>query len=279
MSGIRLPLTLSIAGHTILLALLILLAAETRPLPEPPVKSGIEVVLGQSLSEAPTVLAPEAASQPPTPSPITTLPPEETAEPEPAVAAIEPPPAPVPEAPISPPVQTEPAPTSEVAQSESAPLPPRKPVTKKPPKPTMLRPPSRATVPEPAAVPTQLAQAPPAAVGASQNPALQPAAAPPMSAPDFAANYRGMISAWFETHKHYPDAARQRGEEGSVGLRFRVDRFGRVLDYALLTSTGFSDLDAGIDQMMRGAQLPPFPEGMTASQIEVSVTIRFSLTR
>ena len=95
-----------------------------------------------------------------------------------------------------------------------------------------------------------------------------------MPAPDFAANYRGLIRAWFEAHKHYADAARQRGEEGSVGLRFRVDRFGRVLDYALLTSTEYSDLDAGIDQMMRGAQLPPFLAGMTAL-----VTIRFSLTR
>jgi periplasmic protein TonB len=275
----RVPLTLSIAGHTIILALLILFAAETRHRPEPPVKSGIEVVLGQSLSEAQTVLAPEVASQPSAPSPIATLPAEGTAEPEAAVAAIEPSPAPVPEIPISPPVQTEPAPTSEVTQNEPAPLPPRKPVTKQPPKPIMRRPPPRATVPEPTTVPAQLAQVPPAAVGASQNPALQSAAAPAMPAPDFAANYRGMIIAWFETHKHYPDAARQRGEEGSVGLRFRVERFGRVLDYALLTSTGYSDLDAGIDQMMRGAQLPPFPAGMTASQIEVSVTIRFSLTR
>jgi hypothetical protein len=40
-----------------------------------------------------------------------------------------------------------------------------------------------------------------------------------------------------------------------------------------------SDLDAGIDQMMRGAQLPPLPAGVTMSQIEVAVTIRFSLTR
>src|SRR5215472_6525521 len=62
-------------------------------------------------------------------------------------------------------------------------------------------------------------------------------------------------------------------------LRLRVDRFGRVLDYTLLTSTGYADLDAGINQMMRGAQLPPFPAGMTASQIEVSVRIRFNLRR
>jgi len=41
----------------------------------------------------------------------------------------------------------------------------------------------------------------------------------------------------------------------------------------------YSDLDAGIDQMMRGAQLPPLPAGVTMSQIEVAVTIRFSLTR
>jgi hypothetical protein len=30
--------------------------------------------------------------------------------------------------------------------------------------------------------------------------------------------------------------------------------------------------------MMRGGQLPPFPAGMTMSQIEVAVTIRFNLT-
>ena len=93
------------------------------------------------------------------------------------------------------------------------------------------------------------------------------------------ANYQAMISAWLEAHKRYPESARERGEEGGVKLRFRVDRFGRVLGYALLESTGYTDLDAGIDQMMRGAQLPPFPAGMTQSQIEVSVKLRFKLER
>ena len=97
--------------------------------------------------------------------------------------------------------------------------------------------------------------------------------------PDSAANYGAMISAWLERHKHYPESSRQRGEEGGVKLRFRVDRYGRVLGYRLLESTGYADLDAGIDQMMRGAQLPPFPPGMTQSQIEVSVRLRFNLRR
>ena len=87
-----------------------------------------------------------------------------------------------------------------------------------------------------------------------------------------------MISAWLESHKRYPETARQQGEEGSAALRFRIDRSGRVLDYNY-SSTGYADLDAGLDEMMRGAQLPPFPPVMTASGIEVSLTMRFSLTR
>jgi len=269
MSGMRLPLTLSTAGHAIVLTLLILLVAEPSP-PEPVVKGGIEVVLGQSLSQPEAVLAPEMASRPADPSSITALPPQETAEPEPAVTATEPPPTPVTE--ILPPDQTEPVPP-----------PPRKPEIRQPPKPVVRRPPPRTIVSAPTPAPSRFDEASPAATGASPYPAGQSAAAAAMPAsvpgPDLNANYRAMISAWLEAHKHYPESARERGEEGSVGLRFRLDRFGRVLDYTLLTSTGYADLDAVIDQMMRGAQLPPFPAGMTMSQIEVSVKIRFNLTR
>jgi hypothetical protein len=45
----RLPLSLSIAGHTVLLGLLILLTSEVQPPPEPEANAGIEIVLGQSL--------------------------------------------------------------------------------------------------------------------------------------------------------------------------------------------------------------------------------------
>jgi protein TonB len=269
MSGIRLPLTLSTAGHAIVLAVLILLVVEPSP-PEPPVKGGIEVVLGQSLSQPEAVLTPEMASQPADPSTIAALPPQETAEPEPVVTATEPPPTPVPE--ILPPDQTEPAPP-----------PPRKPIVRQPPKPVVHRPPPQAIVSAPTPAPSRFAEGPQTATVASRYPAGQSAAAAAMPAtvpgPDLTANYSAMISAWLEAHKRYPDSARERGEEGGVKLRFRVDRFGRVLGYALLESTGYADLDAGIDQMMRGAQLPPFPAGMTQSQIEVSVKLRFKLSR
>jgi periplasmic protein TonB len=268
MSGMRLPLTLSTTGHAIVFALLVLLVAEP-PLPQPAVKGGIEVVLGQSLPEPQAALAPEAVTQPADPPTISALPPQETAESQPLVAATEPPPIPVPE--IPPPDQTEPLPP---------PPPPHKPVVRQPAK-TLVRPPQpRRIVSVPSPTPSQFAEAAQAATAASQSAGqLAAAAAMPAPVPDPTANYQATISAWLESHKRYPESARQRGEEGGVKLRFRVDRFGRVLDYRLLESTGYADLDAGIDQMMRGAQLPPFPAGMTQSQIEVSVKLRFNLRR
>jgi periplasmic protein TonB len=113
-----------------------------------------------------------------------------------------------------------------------------------------------------------------------------PATAPQMAsipspppAPTISPDYRSLLSGWLEAHKRYPEEARQRGEEGRAVLRFRVDRYGRVLDYAVVSSTGFADLDASVQNMMRGATMPPFPPSMREPEIEVSVTIRFGLAR
>ena len=62
-------------------------------------------------------------------------------------------------------------------------------------------------------------------------------------------------------------------------LRFAVERSGRVEQFAVIQSSGYSDLDAAVEEMMRGATLPPFPADMPQPRIEVSVTIRFSLER
>jgi protein TonB len=117
--------------------------------------------------------------------------------------------------------------------------------------------------------PPQVASAPPQAASA-------PA---PASAPTISPDYRTLLSGWLESHKRYPEEARQRGEEGRAVLRFRVDRYGRVLSYSVVSSTGFGDLDAAVEAMMRGATLPPFPPSMTEPEIEVSVAIRFGLQR
>ena len=120
---------------------------------------------------------------------------------------------------------------------------------------------------------------PPNAVSAPEVAAIPQPPPPTPAAPIVSANYRAMLSTWLEAHKRYPETARKHNEEGRAVLHFHVDRSGRVLDYAVVSSTGYPDLDAAIDRMMQGAILPPFPADMTASDIEVSVAIRFSLAR
>jgi protein TonB len=97
--------------------------------------------------------------------------------------------------------------------------------------------------------------------------------------PEAVAGYRALLSAWLESHKRYPESARERGEEGHAVLRFVVDRSGRVLDYAVTSSSGYPDLDQSIEEMMRGAILPPFPANMPEQRKDFAVTIRFSLRR
>jgi len=274
-SGIKLPFTLSLAGHAVCLALLVLfLTGKPPPVPQPTAKGGVEVVFEPP--PKPEAAPPaETAPPPPQPEPEAVPPP-----PEPPVVAAEPPPPepppPEPPAPEPPPPQPE----APVAASEPpAPPLPQKHVVKKLPKPV----PRRQEVPQPtqAYLPSPPPQLP-AAPAPSAPPQTAMAATPvpaPVPSPEASAGYRALLSAWLESHKRYPDAARQRGEEGRAVLRFSVDRSGRVLDYAVTSSSGYPDLDQSVEEMMRGATLPPFPAGMPQPIMQVSVTIRFSLRR
>jgi protein TonB len=258
-SEITYPLGLSVAGHAACLALLILLLpARMPPAPEPLATGGIEVAFEPSLpkpEEPPVQMeTPPPPAEPPPPEPEPPPPPEEP------VAATEPPP-PLIEAP-APVVEPPPPPV------------PYKPALKPPPKPAQRH--IEKPQPNLAAAPTQ--PSPPAAAAPQTAYAPTPAPAPAPSA-EISPGYRALLSAWLESHKRYPDTARQRGEEGRAVLRFAIDRSGRVLDFAVAQSTGHSDLDASIEEMMRGAVLPPFPAGMTQPRIDVAVTIRFSLAR
>jgi periplasmic protein TonB len=255
-SGLKVPLTLSAAGHAVCLAVVLLFLADPAPpAPEPLAKGGIEVVFQPPLPKSEAAPLPEPALQPETPAPPAETPPP---LPEPPSIAAEP---------------TPPALAAPIAAIEPPPSPaPPQPAVEKPPKPALrreeLRQPSQAFLPTP-----QAAAAPPQTASAAT-----PVPAPAPS-PEASAGYRALLSAWLDSHKRYPDPARQRGEEGRAVLRFAVDRSGRVIDYAVTTSSGYPDLDQSIEEMMRGATLPPFPAGMPQPRMEVSVTIRFSLSR
>jgi protein TonB len=259
-SGVKLPLTLSITGHAVCLVLLVaFMSHQAPPIPEPIAKGGIEVIFQP----------PPPAEAPPPPPTETPPPPEPQAEvvppppePEPPPIVSEPPPPP-PEAPVA---TVEPPPP---------PPPPRKRVAKKPPKPVQRReesPPMTPAYRPPA--PIQPAPAAPTQTATATTPV--PAR---VSAPEASAGYAALVSAWLNSHKRYPESAREHREEGSAVLRFEVERSGRVLSFAVVKSSGFQDLDASIEEMMRGATLPPFPSGLTEARKEYTVNVRFRLER
>jgi protein TonB len=271
-SGIKLPFALSLAGHAAcLVALALFLSTKPPPLMQPTAKGGIEVVFEPAPPKQEATPAPPEAPPPP-PEPEAVPPP-----PEPPVVAAEPPP-PEPPPPEPPPPQPE-APVAASEPPPPPPPPPQKPVVKKVPKPV----PRHQEAPQPTQAYAPIPQPQlPAAPAPSAPPQTAMAATPmpaPVPSPEASAGYRALLSAWLEGHKRYPDAARQRGEEGRAVLRFSVDRSGRVLDFAVTSSSGYPDLDQSVEEMMRGATLPPFPAGMPQREMQISVTIRFSLRR
>jgi protein TonB len=80
-------------------------------------------------------------------------------------------------------------------------------------------------------------------------------------------------------HRNYPEAARRRGEQGSVGLRFTVLRDGHVQDVSIIRPSDFAALDTAALTMLQGTLVPEFPASMPQQSITVTVTVRFSLTK
>jgi len=286
-SGFRLPLALSLTAHAIILAALLLLPAATPSVAPPLANGGIEVAFAPSLPQPETPPpAPQpvkAQPAPPPPPPPPPLPPPQVAPtpppPPPPVAAIEPPPAPEAEVVVPEPLLLPPPPKPPVP-------PPRREMVRRierPVRPVERQHPTFAAVP-PAPVEPALPAMPyrqPASAPTKQA-ALAPARVrPPAPAASTAVSrgYEALLGEWLNSHKRYPESARERGEQGRAVLHFAVERSGRVTQFAVIKSSGYPDLDAGLEEMMRGAELPPFPADMPRSSISVSVAIRFSLER
>lgn len=244
---------------------------QTRPAPDAEIRdAGIEM-----LFEAP-----------PEPPPVAAVPdpPSATAAPElPAVAPHPDPDLPVPE-PVPPVVSEEPV-AAPAPPSPVPALPVPAPVSSVPPRPTPVRPPPRprtaASRPSPPASPAVTAPAVPDALSARASPPPA-AAAPPAPTPAAPAStadpgWRAALGNWLAARKRYPDQARQRGDEGTVGIRFTVDAAGQVLDVAISRSSGSALLDDAARSMLAGQRVPPFPPGMARAQMTVPVNIRFQL--
>ena len=166
----------------------------------------------------------------------------------------------------------EPAPETIRATTQAPPPPPTRPARK----PASTAPPER-IVAEAAPAPT-----PGAATGNSGDTAAPDTGSGDQSAGGGQAgdrqDYLALLAAWLERHKEYPRRARARGEEGTVLLRFKIDRGGRLLMWRIDRSSGHPALDREVEAMLQRAEpLPPLPPEMTQAQLELAVPIQFRL--
>jgi len=112
----------------------------------------------------------------------------------------------------------------------------------------------------------------------------KPPPPPPMPARSTAIAAR-IVAPWessvvrhLQRFKRYPSEALSHSEEGTVVLRFSVDRDGHVLARHVEQSSGHADLDDEVMAMIaRADPLPAFPANMPQSSLELTVPVRFSM--
>ncbi len=99
---------------------------------------------------------------------------------------------------------------------------------------------------------------------------------PPPAPPP--ADYLSLLLAHLNAYKHYPYAARLHREQGTVRLKFTMDRAGNVLSYKVVGSSGFPDLDDEARAMILNAQpLPPVPTTYPGTTLDLVLPLVFSL--
>ena len=87
--------------------------------------------------------------------------------------------------------------------------------------------------------------------------------------------YLGKLQRHISSHKIDPKTRRK----GTVIVRFRVSATGELLSHEITKSSGSEALDkAAVAALERAAPFPPFPDGVTGTELALSVPFRF-LTR
>jgi protein TonB len=216
---------------------------------------GAIILRGWQIPVVPAELAPAAImidlEPAPVPMPQAVAMPEEPPPPEPEIVAPPPPPPEIVPEVVLPPVVPKPKPVE------------RKRVEHK----RIER-----VVPVPA--PAAASPAPPA-----EAPAVPvPPTPAPAAAADAMTRFQRLLSSHLEREKRYPRLSQQRGEQGTVMLRFTMNRDGKVLTARIERGSGFAALDQEVLALIERAQpLPVFPAEITAAQLELVVPVQFSM--
>jgi protein TonB len=92
------------------------------------------------------------------------------------------------------------------------------------------------------------------------------------------ASYYRQLARALQKHKHYPSQARRLRQEGTVKVRFTIDRHGRIISQHIVASSGHTRLDREVEEMLRRASpLPAIPASLSRSQLTLTLPIVFKL--
>ncbi|MGF7153486.1 protein TonB [Novosphingobium gossypii] len=168
------------------------------------------------------------------------------------------------------PVKDEPVPEEVEPESEPQPVAVAQPTAVIPP-PAVITQHGRAhPVPD---TPAQVAPVPVAAPPAP--PVTKPRTSGGQQGPD---TWHARVLARLNAVKTYPGSARARRQQGTVMVRFTVDRKGQVLGVALHRTSGFALLDReALALPKRASPLPAPPDDVPSNSIELIVPVEFYL--
>lgn len=92
-------------------------------------------------------------------------------------------------------------------------------------------------------------------------------------------NWEGLILAHLERFRRYPARARAARQQGTVYVRFRMNRAGMVLSSAIVKKSGSFGLDqAALDTLQRAQPLPAIPVDRP-DIVELTIPVEFYLAR
>lgn len=89
-------------------------------------------------------------------------------------------------------------------------------------------------------------------------------------------NYEDQVMLWLKRHGTYPYAAAIYELEGTVMLKFVINRQGEILNYQLLKQSKWHLLNLAVRQMMRRASpVPPIPPEIAKNEMTFTIPVHF----
>jgi TonB family protein len=94
---------------------------------------------------------------------------------------------------------------------------------------------------------------------------------------DVGTNWIAELEQWMDEHKYYPEMAGDLNQQGTVVIRFSVDRAGHVSHLEMVSPTGYALLDQAWLGLFRDADLPPRPHDGTSDTATITASMHFEI--